>query len=194
MKKRCFGISIKRIILVKIKKHWRSSPYISYSNWLFTHVHARLNKRERPNYFWNGLLLTGQREGLDYLPTFRELQRSFCHFMKSQKIDVLLLEPIKAVIGCCHPSSRTLLLRTQMLVSHANIVTWDVLLQSLLSCLPGLSFTSKSEMRHQPKRYFTPENHCRFWSCQLCSIPHNLLSWLGPSHQQDGIHWVPMCL
>ena len=40
-----------------IKKSWWSSPYITYSNLLFVHVHARLSKRERPSNFWNGLLL-----------------------------------------------------------------------------------------------------------------------------------------
>ena len=49
--------------------------------------------------------------------------------------DVPLIVPTKVVIGNCLPSSRTLLSRTQILVSQANIVTWDVFLQSLLSCL-----------------------------------------------------------
>lgn len=30
-------------LLFKIKKHWRPSPYDTYSNLLFTHVHARLS-------------------------------------------------------------------------------------------------------------------------------------------------------
>ncbi len=32
-------------VLKKIKRHWQPSPYITYSNLLFTHVHARLSNR-----------------------------------------------------------------------------------------------------------------------------------------------------
>lgn len=126
---------------------------------------------------------TEQREGVNYLPTFSKLQRSKIRSYSISLTGVCLLAPIKVVIGNYLPSSRTLLLRTQMLVSHANIITWDVFLQSLLSCLLGWSFTSKSILRLQPKRFINPGYH--YWSCLLCSIPHNILFWLGPSHQQD---------
>ena len=67
---------------------------------------------------------------------------------------ILLLAPNQTVIGDYSPSSRTLLLRTQMPVSHAVIITWDAFLQSLLSCPSGQLFTSRSASRHQPKRIF----------------------------------------
>ena len=72
---------------------------------------------------------------------------------------VHLSVPTKSVIGSYLPSSQTLLLTTQILVCHTNIITWDAFLQSLLSCLFWQSFTSKSALRHQPKRSFNPVNH-----------------------------------
>ena len=105
-------------------------------------------------------------------------------------IDVLLLEPTKVVIGCYHPSSRALLVRTQILVSQANIMTWGVLLRSLLSCLPGLSLTSKGIMRHQPKRFFNPVNQL----VVLDQIQHPVSSpnLAGPQPSARRLHWVPM--
>ena len=80
-----------------------------------------------------------------------------------------------------------------MLVSYANIITRDAFLQSLLSCLSQWLFTSKSVSRHQPKRFFSHEYHC--WSSTRNAVSHILfVTWLGPSHQQDDIHWVPMRL
>ena len=64
------------------KKHWRPSSYATYSNLLFMHVHAGLSLRELPLNFQNGLLLAVQREGLDYLPTFSELQQIFFYICK----------------------------------------------------------------------------------------------------------------
>ena len=37
------GVSFFLIIFQKIKKHWRPSSYITYSNLLFTHKHYRLS-------------------------------------------------------------------------------------------------------------------------------------------------------
>ena len=45
-------------IVFKNKKHRRPSSYNTYSNLLFTHVHAGLSIWERPVYFQNGLLIT----------------------------------------------------------------------------------------------------------------------------------------
>ena len=116
-------------------------------------------------------------------PTFRELQHRNNFFERSYS-DVPLLEPTKVVIGSCLPSSRALPLGTQILVSYANIVTWDVFLRSLLSCPLGWLFTSKSVSRHQPKRFSSPEYHC--WSSTRNAVSHTLfVIWLGPSHQQD---------
>ena len=113
--------------------------------------------------------------------------------LNKELIGVLLPVPTKAVIGSYLPSSQALPLRTEILVSHANIFTWDALLQSLLSRLPEWPFTSKSELRHQPKRCFTSVKPCR--SRTDDTVSHIVfLFWLGPSHQQDDIHWVPMCL
>ena len=106
----CFFHKMKPPSILLEKKHWRPSSYATYPNLLFVHVHAGLSIRERPLNFQNGLLLAVQREGLNYLPTFRELQRSVFYIQKT--IDVLLPEPTKIVIGCYHPSSRALLART----------------------------------------------------------------------------------
>ena len=73
-------------------------------------------------------------EELHYPPTFRELQQ-INMLSTFQFAGILLPVPIKLVIGDCSPSSRTLLLRTQMPVSQADIITWDIFLWSLLSCL-----------------------------------------------------------
>ena len=43
-------------ITFQIKKHWQPSPYITYPNLLFTHVHARLSYKELLYNFWNGYL------------------------------------------------------------------------------------------------------------------------------------------
>ena len=133
------------------------------------------------------------REESNSPPTFRELQQITLFVLWNIIIGVPLPVPTKSVIGNCLPSSRTLLSRTQMVVSHANIITWDVFLRSLLSCLTQQLLTSKSVLRHQPKRFFSSGYHC--WSSTKNAVSHILfVIWLGPSHQQDDIHWVPMCL
>ena len=72
-----FGVSALDIldgdVFCLIKKHWRPSSYNTYSNLLFTHVHAGLSIWERPLYFQNGLLLTDTTGGTR-LPT--NLQRA----------------------------------------------------------------------------------------------------------------------
>lgn len=40
--------NIKKDTISCVDFHWRPSPYNAYSNLLFTHVHVRLSKRERP--------------------------------------------------------------------------------------------------------------------------------------------------
>ena len=106
---------------------------------------------------------------------------------------VPLLVPNQSVIGCYHPSNRAFLLRTQMLVSHTNIITWDVFLRSLLSCLTSYLLTSKGLLRHQPERAYQTRIPL-VWSRTIDTASHiKFLYWLGPSHQQDDIHWVPTC-
>ena len=77
-----------------------------------------------------------------------QLSESFSktHFFKH--IGLLLLEPVKLVIENYFSSSRTLLLRTELMISQVINYTWDVSLQSLLSCLVGQLFTSKSIVHH----------------------------------------------
>ena len=153
----------------------------------FTHVHARLSKRERPNYFWNGLDRTtrGARLSSNFQRASALLTIIYVIF------GILLLVPTKIVIGNYLPSSQTLLLRAQILVSQANIISRDALLQSLLSCLFGWSYTSKSLLHHQPKRYFNPGYHK---GLEFRTVSHTS-SFLVASQPFAGcLHWVPIHL
>lgn len=60
---------------------------------------------------------------------------------------VLLLVLVKPVIDDYSPSKPTLLVRTESRSSQFLNFTWDASLQSLLSCLVGQLFTSKSVLR-----------------------------------------------
>ena len=101
----------------------RPSSYNNYSNLFFTHVHARLSKRERPNYFWNGLDRTTR--GARLSSNFQRasaLLTIICISLFYVSFGILLLVPTKIVIGNYLPSSHTLPLRAQILVSQANII------------------------------------------------------------------------
>ena len=107
-----------------------------------------------------------------------QLSESFSEdifLFKSKFFGVLLIVPTKVVIDSYLSSSRALPLRTEILASHTSIFTWDVFLRSLLSCLPEWPFTSKSVLRHQPKRCFTSGYHC--WSRHPHSIPCGFFSF-----------------
>lgn len=165
----------------------RPSSYNNYPNLFFTHVHARLSKRERPYYFWNGLNRTTR--GTRLSSNFQRASAFFFTFIVS--FGILLLAPTKIVIGDYSPSSHTLLLRAQILVSQANIISRDALLQSLLSCLFGWSFTSKSLLHQQPKRYFNPGYHK---GLEFHAVSH-ISSFLVASQPFAGcLHWVPIQL
>lgn len=170
----------------------RPSSYNNYSNLFFTHVHARLSKRERPDYFWNGLDRTTR--GARLSSNFQRasaLLTIICISLFYVSFGILLLVPTKIVIGNYLPSSHTLPLRAQILVSQANIISRDALLQSLLSCLFGWSYTSKSLLHHQPKRYFNPGYHK---GLEFRTVSHTS-SFLVASQPFAGcLHWVPIQL
>ena len=110
------------------KRHWRPSPYSAYSNLLFMHVHARLSDGELPQGFWNGFSPDNGRNQI-----VLQLSASFSDEFLS--LGIRLLAPIKAVIGSRLPSSHALLSGTQTPFSQNDIISWGILLWSLLSCL-----------------------------------------------------------
>ena len=136
-------------------------------------MHARLSIRERPEYFWNGF--NNRTMGRDELSSNFQGASANKTIILSQGeylVGVPLLAPIKAVIGDCSPSSRALLLRTQMLVSHANIITWDVFLQSLLSCLTLVVVYIEERIATPTKAVFQSR------------IPLQVLTYFAVSHKE----------